>query len=167
MLDWSGLNEKHGARMTSRYFSGLVLIVVAVLVAGCSKGNQQYKAGTKAESLNDYDTALENYNKALRAEPNNTEFKLKAARARFEASTWHVDQGRRLRDQSNLELALGEFRKALMIDPSSPVAAQEVQATINLIAAKQGATQNYTPTSATGDQTKVMAGPPQLEPQIG
>ncbi len=38
--------------MTFRHFSGLLLIVVAVLVAGCSKGNQQYKAGTKAESLN-------------------------------------------------------------------------------------------------------------------
>ena len=101
--------------MTFRYFSGLVLIVVAVLAAGCSKGNQLYNAGTKAESLNDYDTALENYNKALRADPNNTEFKLKAARARFEASTWHLEQGQRLRDQSNLELALGEFRKALMI----------------------------------------------------
>src|SRR3984893_14660563 len=164
MLDWSGLNEKHGARMTSRYFSGLVLIVVAVLVAGCSKGNQQYKAGTKAESLNDYDTALENYNKALRAEPNNTEFKLKAARARFEASTWHVDQGRRLRDQSNLELALGEFRKALMIDPSSAVAAQEVKATTELLAAKQGATQNSEASSPGSDQPRLMAGPPQLEP---
>src|SRR5882762_4717928 len=78
--------------MTFRHFSGLLLIVVAVLVAGCSKGNQQYKAGTKAESLNDYDTALENYNKELRADPNNTEFKLKAARARFEASTWHLSK---------------------------------------------------------------------------
>jgi len=164
MLDWSGLNEKHGARMTSRNFSGLLLIVVAVLVAGCSKGNQQYKAGTKAESLNDYDTALENYNKALRAEPNNTEYKLKAARARFEASTWHLEQGQRLRDQSNLELALGEFRKALMIDPSSAVAAQEVKATMDLLAVKQGTTQNSDTSSPENDQPKVMAGPPQLEP---
>ena len=147
--------------MTSRYFSGLLLIVVAVLAAGCSKGNQQYKAGTKAESLNDYDTALENYNKALRADPNNTEFKLKAARARFEASTWHVEQGQRLRDQNNLELALGEFRKALMIDPSSAVAAQEVKAATDLLNARQGTTQNSEPEN---DQPKLMAGPPQLEP---
>ena len=150
--------------MTSRYFSGLLLIVVAVLVTGCSKGNQQYKAGTKAESLNDYDTALENYNKALRADPNNTEFKLKAARARFEASTWHLEQGQRLRDQSNLELALGEFRKALMIDPSSAVAAQEVKAAMDLLAAKQGTTQNSESSSPANDQPKLMAGPPQLEP---
>jgi general secretion pathway protein D len=150
--------------MKFRYCCGLLLIVVAVLLAGCSKTNQQYKAGTKAESLNDYDTALDNYNQALRSDPNNTEFKLKAARARFEASTWHLDQGRRLREQSNLELALGEFRKAQMIDPSSAVAAQEVQATTDLLAAKQGAMQNSEPASPAAGEPRLMAGPPQLEP---
>src|ERR1700680_4010556 len=164
MLDWFCLNEKLGARMKSRSLSVQVLIVAAVLLAGCAKGNQQYKAGTKAESLNDYDTGLENYNQALRSDPNNTEFKLKAARARFEAAQWHVDQGRRLRKQSNLELALGEFRKAAMIHPSSAVAAQEVQATMGLIAAKQGLTQNSAPTSAGAEEPRLMAGPPQLEP---
>jgi general secretion pathway protein D len=150
--------------MKSQCLSGAVLIVCAVLLTGCAKGNQQYNAGSKAESLKDYDTALENYNKALQVEPNNTEYKLKAARARFEAAQWHVDQGRRLREQANLELALAEFRKAAMIDPSSAVATQEVQATIDLIAAKQGATQSSTPTSPGEENTKLMAGPPQLEP---
>jgi general secretion pathway protein D len=150
--------------MKSRNFPGLLLTVVAVLFAGCSKGNPQYKAGTKAESLNDYDTALDNYNKALRADPNNTEFKLKAARARFEAAQWHVDQGRRLRAQSNLDLALAEFRKAMMIDPSSAVAAQEVQATMDQLAAKQGTTQNNDPPSPAADEPKLMSGPPLLEP---
>ena len=164
MLDWSGLNEKHGARMKSRYCCGLLLILVGVLAAGCSKSNQLYKAGTKAESLNDYDTALENYNKALRSDPNNTEYKLKAARARFEASTWHLEQGQRLRDQSNLELALGEFRKALMIDPSSVVAAQEIKAAMDLLATKNGTTENAQPGSPGNEEPKLMAGPPQLEP---
>jgi len=144
--------------------SGRVLIMTAALLAGCAKGNPQYKAGAKSESLQDYDTALENYNKALRSDPNNTEYKLRAARARFEASQWHVDQGRRLREQSNLELAVAEFRKALMIDPSSAVAAQEVQATIDLIAVKQNTTQNSAPTSPAAEEPKLMAGPPQLEP---
>ena len=117
--------------MKLRYVSGLVLIAAAVLLAGCPKGNQQYNAGSKAESVKDYDTALDQYNKALQAQPNSIEYQLKAARARFEAGQWHVDQGRRLREQSNLELALMEFRKAAMIDPSSAVAAQEVQATLD------------------------------------
>jgi general secretion pathway protein D len=150
--------------MKPRYLSGLVLVVAAVLLAGCPKANQEYNAGKKAESVNDYDTALENYNKALRAEPNNTEYKLKVARARFEAGQWHVDQGRRLREQSNLELALAEFRKAVMIDPSSAVAAQEVQATIDLIGAKQKTSQDSAPAAPAAEEPKLMAGPPKLEP---
>src|ERR1039457_4507719 len=151
--------------MNLRHVSGLILIAAAVLLAGCPKGNQQYNAGQKANSVKDYDTALDYYNKALQTSPNNTEYKLKAARARFEAGQWHVDQGRRLREQSNLELALMEFRKAAMIDPSSAVAAQELQATINLIAAKQGTTQSSTPTTPSApEEPKLMAGPPQMQP---
>ena len=87
--------------------------------------------------MKDYDTALDEYNKALAQSPNNTEYKLKAARARFEAGAMARGQGRGLREQGNLDMALAEFRKAQMIDPSSAVAAQEVKATLDLINAKQ------------------------------
>jgi general secretion pathway protein D len=150
--------------MKFRHACGLVLISATLILAGCPKGNQEYNAGKKAESLNDYDTALDSYNKALRSEPTNTEYKLKAARARFEAAQWHVDQGRRLREQSNLELALAEFRKAQMIDPSSAVAAQEVKATIDLIAAKQNITQNSEPSTSADREPKLMEGPPRMRP---
>ena len=130
--------------MNLRNLCGLVLMA-AVLLTGCPRASQETNAGAKAEALKDYDTALDYYNKALQASPNNTEYKLKAARARFEAAQWHVDQGRRFRDQANLDLALAEFRKAQMIDPSSAVAQQEVKATMDLINAKQGTTQNAAP----------------------
>src|SRR5580704_5417704 len=149
--------------MNLRNLSGLVL-VLAVLLTGCPKGSEDTNAGTKAEALHDYDTALDYYNKALQTSPNNTEFRLKAARARFEAAQWHVDQGRRIRDQGSLELALAEFRKAQMIDPSSAVAQQEVKATMDLINAKQGSTQNTSPAGSTSQEPKVMAGPPQVQP---
>ena len=152
--------------MKIRYLSGMALFVASILLAGCAKGGQNFNAGEKAESVKDYDTALDYYNKALQNSPNNTEFKLRAARARFEASQWHVDQGRRLREQSNLELALAEFRKASLIDPSSAVAAQEVQATLDLIAVKQGATENQSssPSAVPLDDVKLMSGPPSLQP---
>lgn len=147
-------------------FCGCILIAGVVGLTGCPKARQEDNAGTKAEALKDYDTALDYYNKALQASPNNTEYKLRAARARFEAAQWHVDQGRRLRDQSNLELALAEFRKAQMIDPSSAVAQQEVKNTMDLINAKQGTTQNTAPPSDqfAQEESKLMAGPPELEP---
>jgi general secretion pathway protein D len=139
-------------------------MLTAVVLTGCPKGKQDNNAGAKAESVKDYDTALDYYNKALQTAPNNTEYKLKSARARFEAAQWHVDQGRRFRDQANLELALAEFRKAQMIDPSSAVAQQEVKATTDAINVKQGVTQNAAPSGPTSEEPKLMAGPPRVQP---
>ncbi len=120
--------------MNLRYLSGLTLVMLAVLLAGCPKGSKDYSAGTKAESTKDYDSALENYNKALRAEPNNTEYKMKAARARFEAAQWHVDQGAPpatgIRATWNSRSPSSVKRRRLI--PSSVVAEQEVQATMRL-----------------------------------
>ncbi len=152
--------------MKTRTLSRIALLTASILLAGCPKGGQNYNAGEKAEAAKDYDTALDYYNKALQTSPNNTEYKLRAARARFEASQWHVDQGRRLREQSNLELASAEFRKAVLIDPSSAVAAQELQATLDLIAIKQGTTENrsQSPVTSAEDDVKLMSGPPTLQP---
>jgi general secretion pathway protein D len=156
--------------MNLRSLRGLALLFAAVLLTGCPKGgHQDTNAGERAEAVHDYDTALDYYNKALQTSPTSTEFQLRAARARFEAAQWHVDQGRRIREQGSLELALAEFRKAQMIDPSSAVAAQEVKATMDLINAKDGATQNTGGASGNGtvgtrEEPKLMAGPPQVQP---
>src|SRR6202166_2504665 len=150
--------------MTLRNLCGLALMLTAVLLTGCPKGAQDNNAGAKAEALKDYDTALDYYNKALQTSPNNTEYKLKADRARFEAAQWHVDQGRRFRDQGNLPMALAESRKAQMIDPASAVAAQEVKATMDLLNAKDGAAQNAAPAGMPSGEPKLMTGPPVIQP---
>ena len=148
--------------MTFRPAATALLALGVLLLSGCPQGNLEFKAGRKAESVNDFDTALDYYNKALKADPNNTEYKLRVAQARFQAGQYHVDQGRKLREQSNLQLALAEFQKAMLIDPSSSVAAQEFQATRNLLAA-EGTTQNAAP-AAPSPEPQLMAGPPQLQP---
>src|SRR6202790_156554 len=122
-----------GEWMIYRKLSGLALISIVALLSGCPKSHQDNNAGAKAEAVKDYDTALDYYNKALQASPNNTEYKLKAARARFEAGQWHVDQGRRFQQDSNLELALAEFRKAQMIDPPTAAGPPEVKPTRNAL----------------------------------
>src|SRR5579872_5261006 len=154
--------------MTLRKLCGLAWpLTAALLLTGCPRASQENSAGAKAEALKDYDTALDEYNKALQQSPNNTEYKLKAARARFEAGAWHVDQGRRFRQQGNLDMALAEFRKAQMTDPSSSVAQQEVNATMELINAKNGTTENAAPSGGPGapsPEPKLMTGPPRVEP---
>ena len=111
---------------------------LAVLgLAGCPRGNADHKAGKKAELLKDYDTALIHYERALKADPKNVEYKVKATRVRFEAAQAHVDAGRKAREKGELQLALAEFEKAVAIDPANPVAPQEVRATTELLARQQ------------------------------
>ena len=72
--------------MSARNFCVFGLMAAMVWLSGCPKGTDDTNAGAKAEALNDYDTALDYYNKALQTNPNSTEYKLRAARARFEAA---------------------------------------------------------------------------------
>ena len=111
----------------------------ALFLAGCPKGNQDYSDAKKAEALQDYDTALIHYEKALKSDPRNTEYKIKATRLRFEAGQYHVHQGEKDRAKGDLPLALAEFQKAMAIDPSSAIAEQEVRQTLELIASKRAA----------------------------
>jgi len=150
--------------MNFRHASAVLLAWAVLGLSGCPRGNPDYQGGRKAEAVNDYDTALDHYNKALKADPTNVEYKLRATQARFQAGQFHVEQGRKLREQSNLQLALAEFQKALLIDPSSSIAAQEMQATRDLIAKQeQGTTQNAAPATPS-EEPQLMAGPPALQP---
>ena len=72
-------------RGVTRYF-GIFLLAFAIFgLAGCPQGNQDFNAGKKAEALEDYDTAVVHYQRALQADPGNAEYKLKLYRMRFEA----------------------------------------------------------------------------------
>src|SRR5580700_3300994 len=109
----------------------MVLAVAAAFLAGCPKSNStsEYKAGRKAESIEDYDTALVHYQRALRDDPQNAEYKLRAERMRYESGINHVQQGKVALKKGDLQLALGEFQKAQLIDPSNAAADQEVKKT--------------------------------------
>jgi general secretion pathway protein D len=149
--------------MVPRYSSLFAISLAMLVLTGCPKGNQEFNQGKKAEATEDYDSAVVHYDRALKSDPLNTEYKLKLMRLRFEAGQYHVDQGRKLREKGELQLALAEFQKALMIDAASPIAQQEIQNTMNAIAAKNAA--DRAPAAApTEEQPKLMAGPPELKP---
>ncbi len=149
--------------MAKGHFRILLLACAVVGLAGCAPGRSEFDAGKRAEALQDYDTALIHYNRALNADPLNTEYKLKAMRLRFEAGQSHVEQGQKLREQGDLRMALAEFQTGMMIDPASPIAQQEMQDTLEAIAA-QNAARGVPAPPPTEEEPKVMAGPPELQP---
>jgi len=138
-------------------FSGL-------FAAGCPKGGDHYKAARKAEDLQDYDTALQYYQKALAADPQNADYRIKYNQIRFEAGAYHIKKGQDLRAKGDLQGAAAEFQRASTIDPGSAVAVQEFRSTVdqmNDLARKQDE-------AAAGPNNTVESdlatGPPELKP---
>ena len=165
MLDLIGIAcTPRGGPFLRRPIYLSLLVFAALLLAGCPKGNQDYAAARKAESLQDYDTALVHYERALRAEPTNTEFRLRAVRMRFEAGQFHVEQGRKAVQRGDLQLALAEFQKAQAIDPSSAIAEQEVRRTMDSLAAQQAAQGSKTLSPNPQQDETILSAPPELKP---
>jgi general secretion pathway protein D len=140
------------------------LALAAVFLVGCPKGNSEEDAGRKAEALQDYDTALVHYERALRSEPTNAEFKLRATQMRFEAAQFHVDQGRKAAKRGELSLALAEFQKAQAMDPSNASADQEVKRTMDKIAAQAAADSSKMVNPNPTDDQELLTQPPELKP---
>jgi general secretion pathway protein D len=111
-------------------------VCLALLAAGCPKGKTEYSQGRKAEEISDYDAALTYYQQALKADPNNANLKIKVNQIRFEASNFHIKQGLEMRKKGDLQGALAEFQRAGVVDPSSPVAEQELRRTAAMISDK-------------------------------
>lgn len=122
-----------------RLFMRLALIAVAcgVLVSPAhgrtKKGDRFLKEGQAAQLAEDWDKALEAYEKALLEDPADPLYQLAVRRARFEASQQHLSRGKQLRREGKLEEALRAFQRAFAIDPSSTIAEQEVRTTYRMI----------------------------------
>src|SRR5262249_14304381 len=77
------------------------------------------KKGQDAEAHKDWDAAYEDYRQALLKKPKDLRYKAHLENMRFQAAVSHVDRGRVLRQNGDLNGALTEFNRALQIDPSN------------------------------------------------
>jgi general secretion pathway protein D len=147
-----------------RWGSLFLAVGFGLLAAGCPKGNTQFNQGKKAETLQDYDAALGYYQKALAADPYNANYKIKLNQIRFEAGEMHVKQGVALRKKGDLQGAAGEFQRAQAIDPSSPIAEQELRKTVEMIAEKNRETDAAAEPPADPNQPTLASMPPEIKP---
>jgi general secretion pathway protein D len=149
-----------------RWSQVLMCIAAGVALAGCPKsGNQNYKSGEKALEIKDYDAAVDYYSKALAADPHNANFLIKLNEARFEAGQVHIHQGLKLREKGDLQGAISQFQRAIILDPSSVVADQELKKTIDMLAERTRASQQQDeqPLMENGQPT-LASQPPELKP---
>lgn len=107
---------------TARFLgAGMALL----LCLGCGGGSVAFREGRKAELHKDYDSALVHYEKAVQSEPDNPQYLVREKLVRTQASLYHLKQGRRLMSANRPDDAVGEFHKAVSIDPSNEAAGQE------------------------------------------
>ncbi len=142
----------------------LLCVGFGLLAAGCPKGQPDYNQGKKAETIQDYDAAFAYYQKAAKADPYNANYKIKLNRVRFEASESHVKRGVELRKQGDLQGAASEFQRAQAMDPSSPVADQELRKTVEMIAEKNRAADAAAEPPADPNEATLAASPPEIKP---
>jgi len=126
------------------------------------------KRGQDAEARQDYDAAYEAYRQAMLKKPKDLRYKTHFELMRFQASVSHVDRGRILRQNGDLQGALNEFTRALAIDGGNQTAQQEIDQITKEINAARSATPTPSPSQqmATDENANIqtVAGPIELKP---
>jgi len=149
-----------------------MILLVSGLDAKNRKADKLLKEGQAAEARGDWDRALDLYEQAVDLDPSDIAYRVPMRKARFEAGQAHVKAGQKLRTDGKLEEAVQEFQKALVADPSSAIALQEVKRIQTMLAApKTGARvedRGLTPSELvrrqSQDRVDSMLGPPELKP---
>ena len=112
---------------------GLLGWATVALDARTKKGDQLYAQGHQAEERRDFDEALKLYEDALAQDPGEVLYQMASRRVRFQSAQAHVDKAAELRGEGKLQEALAEYKTAYGIDPSSPIAQQELLRTLEMI----------------------------------
>jgi len=119
-------------------FIPLFSAVLAAPARATEKGQSPYKQGRELETQQNYESAYEAYERAYAANPKKVEYRAALTRIRFLAATAKVHRATLLQQAGELEDALALFQEAARIDPSSPIASQQIINTRNIIREAKG-----------------------------
>ena len=97
-------------------WAALSLLLTLATTACATTG--AFRAGERAERAQDFDLAVVEYTKALRATPDDREARAALDRARLRAAQEHFQRGRRLSAEERHEEALVEFQLAAELNPT-------------------------------------------------
>jgi tetratricopeptide (TPR) repeat protein len=90
-------------------------IVLTLFVSGCAAG-RAFRKGDEAARAGDWDTAVQQYSRAVQEKPGRAEYKLALERATQSASREHITRAHDLEAKDQLEAALLEYKRALELD---------------------------------------------------
>ena len=136
--------------------AAIILLVVAISLSAAASANSLFKKGKDAEARQNYEQAYEYYKQAYDLKPKDLAYRAAYERLRFYAGASHVKRGQLLRDSGKLDEALAEFQKAVEVDPSSPIAQQEIRRTQQMIDAAKAPGPKAAAAAPSGLQQRVQ-----------
>jgi len=96
--------------------------VLALLVlVGCAT-SAAFREGEQAERRREWDRAVLEYSRALKADPNQVQAQRGLSRARLRAADGHANEGRRLAGRGLYKEAMDAFQLAMSLNPTAAVA---------------------------------------------
>jgi general secretion pathway protein D len=110
--------------------------LVAVTLVSCASSGGSFKVAMDAEMSQNYDIAVAEYTKILRAKPDDRNARQGLERAKLRASQDHFTRARRLAATGQLEDALVEFQAAAELNPANSDVERELQETRTQLRAK-------------------------------
>jgi general secretion pathway protein D len=116
-------------------------LAVVALGSGCATSSA-FRAGERAESVQDYDRAVIEYTNAVRANPDDQNARLALQRSRLRAAQEHTFRGRRLSAVERYEEAAAEFQIASELNPTDEQVVVALREARQKVRAKAVATRN-------------------------
>jgi general secretion pathway protein D len=100
----------------------VAVLLLTVLIAGCTAG-RSFRKGRESARAGDWDAAVQHYQQALQASPDNAEYKIELERAMQNAGREHITRARDFETKDQLDAALIEYKKAVEMDSTNRLAA--------------------------------------------
>jgi len=154
-----------GAAFWIALFAVLAVFGMSSIRLHAESASSDYKKAQAAEAREDYDAALEDYQRAYQKDPKNLGYRAAIYRVRVTASSTHMTKGRKLLQSGDEQGALAEFLHAAEVDPGNEAAQQEIAK----IRQKSGEGSPNGETSlpqepGTQQELDSMGAPPELKP---
>jgi len=111
----------------------LLCLVLSVFAKKVDSAKALYEKGQDADARQNYELAFDYYKQAYDQKPKELKYRTAYERTRFLAAASEVHRAQILRDAGKLDEALALLEKALMTDPSSFIAQQELRRTQQMI----------------------------------
>jgi general secretion pathway protein D len=150
----------------------VVLLLMGALpaLARTKKGDKLLKQAQAAEIREQWEEAADLYTKAVDEDPRDAAYLIGMRRTRFNAGLLHIEKARGLRTAGNLAEAIAEFQRAILMDPSSSMAMQELGRTQEMLVRPAGRGRTLTPLEQaqkeSEERSAAIQGVPELKPPV-